>query len=45
MLSVKNLQDFDAAVGSLGAEAKSWLADALSLLYGNSHIWLKQIRE
>lgn len=39
----KNLQDFDTAISSLDGEAKSWLAASLLLLYGNSHIWLKQL--
>lgn len=42
-LSEKNLLDFDAAVDSLGGDALVWLIEALSLVYGNSHIWLKQL--
>jgi hypothetical protein len=42
-LTEKNLQDFAIAICSLDVEAKSWLAASLLLLYGNSHIWLKQL--
>jgi hypothetical protein len=44
-LSEKNTHDFNAVVGAFGAETNSWLTSALTLLYGNSHIWLKQLRE
>ena len=40
-LSEKNLLDFDATVDSLGEEALIWLTGALSLVYENSHTWLK----
>jgi hypothetical protein len=43
--SEKNLLDFDAIVDSLGEEALIWLTRALSLVYENSHTWLKQLEE
>jgi len=42
-LTEKNQLDFDVALPSLAAEAKTWLANALLLLYGNSHRWLEQL--
>lgn len=44
-LSEKNLLDFDAAVDSLGRDALVWLIEALSLVYGDSHIWTKQLED
>jgi hypothetical protein len=44
-LSEKNLLDFDAAVDYLGGDALVWLIEALSLVYGNPHIWLKQLED
>jgi hypothetical protein len=44
-LSEKNLLDFDAAVDSLDGDALLWFTEALSLMYGNSHAWLKQLAD
>jgi hypothetical protein len=44
-LSQKNLLDFDAALDSLDGEALVWLIEALSLVCGHSHAWLKQLED
>jgi hypothetical protein len=44
-LSEKNLLDFDASVDSLDDDALLWFTEALSLVYENSHAWLKQVAD
>jgi len=44
-LSEKNLLDFDAAIDSLDRDTLLWFIEALSLVYENSHSWLKQLEE
>lgn len=44
-LSEKNLLDFNAAVSSLDRAALLWFTEALSLVYENSHSWLKQVED
>jgi hypothetical protein len=42
-LSEKNIQDFDAAVASIDVNARAWLGQSLSRVYGDSHPWLNQL--
>jgi hypothetical protein len=41
----KNSLDFVVAVDTLGEDALIWLTEALSLVYGDSHIWLRQLED
>ncbi len=44
-LSEKNLLDFEAVVDSLRKDELVWLIETLSLVYGSSHTWLKQLEK
>ena len=44
-LSEKNLLDFDAVIDSLDGDALLWFKEALSLVYEESHPWLKQLED